>query len=106
MVEFEAGSFSDISETPMGRDVWQFLNSEESLVRLETTSYLRRPALEGIQRQLLTKFGDAIREDRWKQMIGRMTRQILEGRGYILDQSGVRTKVKDLFTSASRYRLP
>ena len=103
MIEFDAGSFSDISGTPTGQGLWQFLNSEETLIRLETTTYLRRPALEGVQRQLLDEFGDEIKKDRWKQMIGRMTRQILESRGYRLDQNGVRTKIKDLFTSASRY---
>lgn len=106
MKDFKAGSFSDIYETKMGKDLWKLLNSDEIFIRLETTSYLRRPALEGVQRQLLEEFGDKIREDRWKQMAGKMTRDILEDKGFSLDQSGVRTKIKDLFTSASRYKLP
>mgnify|MGYP001576324525 CR=1 FL=1 len=37
-------------------------------------------------------------------MIGRMTRQIMEHHGYALDQGGERTRVKELFTSAARYK--
>ncbi len=104
MFSFYAGSFSNLADTSIGRELWLFLNTEEVLVRLETTTFLKRPALEGLQPQLLERFGKEIKSDRWKQMIGRMVRQIMERRGYILDQAGVRTRVGDLFTSASRYR--
>lgn len=104
MFDFDAGSFSDIANTDLGKGLWEFLNSEEIIIRLETATYLKRPALEGVQPQLLARFGDKIRPDRWKQMIGRMTRQIMEHQGYSLDQAGVRISVSDLFTSAARYR--
>jgi hypothetical protein len=104
MFDFDAGSFSDIAKTALGKGLWEFLNSEETIIRLETATYLKRPALEGVQPQLLAKFGDEIRPDRWKQMIGRMTRQIMEHQGYSLDQAGVRVSVSDLFTSAARYK--
>lgn len=104
MPEFIAGSCSDISATRTGTALWKFLNEDPVLQCLETTTYLKRPALEGLQPKLLEKFGDEIRGDRWKQMIGRMTRQVMEHRGYALDRAGVRTRVKDLFTSASRYK--
>ncbi len=104
MFSFDAGSFSDLADTPKGKKLWQFLNTSEALVRLDTTTFLKRPALEGLQLQLLEKFGEEIRPDRWKQMAGRMVRQIMERRGYMLDQTGVRTRVGELFTSAARYR--
>lgn len=104
MLNFDAGSFSDLAGTSMGRELWQFLNSEEVFVRLETTTFLKRPALEGVQPQLLKKFGEEIKPDRWKQIAGRMVRQIMENQGYVLDQTGVRTRVGVLFTSAARYR--
>ncbi len=104
MFSFYAGSFSNLADTSIGRELWLFLNTEEVLVRLDTTTFLKRPALEGLQPQLLEKFGKEIKPDRWKQMIGRMVRQIMERQGYILDQTGVRTRVGELFTSASRYR--
>lgn len=104
MFNFYAGSFSDLADTSTGRELWQFLNTEDVFVCLDTTTFLKRPALEGLQPQLLEKFGKEIKPDRWKQMIGRMVRQIMEHRGYILDQTGVRMRVGELFTSAARYR--
>lgn len=104
MSTFDAGSFSDLAETTMGKALWQFLNTQESLSCLETTTYLQRPALEGLQPHLLSKFGEEIKSDRWKQLAGRMVRQVMEARGYTLDQTGVRIRVGDIFTSASRYR--
>ena len=103
MLSFDPGSFSDIAGTRQGRALWEFLNDPESIGILETTTYLRRPALEGLQDRLLAEFGDEIRGDRWKQMIGRMARQVMESRGYQLDQTRVNIRVGDLFTSAARY---
>lgn len=104
MLTFDAGSFSDLAETTMGKILWQFLQEKDSLLCLDTTTFLQRPALEGLQPQLIEKFGDEIKLDRWKQMTGRMVRQIMESRGYLLDQTGVRIRVGELFTSAARYR--
>ena len=103
MLEFNPGSFSDLSNTETGRALWLFLNTDKAIDCLETTTYLKRPALEGLQPHLLSEFGEEIRKDRFKQMIGRMVRQIMENRGYRLDQSGVRTRINPLFTSAARY---
>jgi|SRR5690554_183482 len=103
MFDFDAGSFSDLYGTSLGQSIWSFLNSEKAVDCMETTTYLRRPAVEGLQPSLLEKFGDEIKVDRCKQMIGRMVRQILERRGYALDQTGVRTKVADIFLSGARY---
>lgn len=106
MLTFDPASFSDLSNTPKGRDLWEYLNSSEAIGVLETSTYLHRPALEGLQDKLTARFGDEIRSDRWKQMIGRMTRQVMEARDYQLDQTGVRIRVGDLFTSAARYTKP
>lgn len=104
MKAFDSGSFSDVSNTAMGKKLWELLNSEDSRIRLETATYLGKPALEGLQRQLLSAFGDEIRLDRWKQVAGRMTRQIMEERGYSFMRSGMKVRVKELFTTAALYR--
>ena len=104
MFNFNPGSFSDLSETTLGKCLWEFLNRKDSIIRLETATSLRRPAVEGLQPQLLENFGEEIKEDRFKQMIGRMVRQIMEYNGYSLDQTGVRIRPRLLFSSASRYR--
>ena len=104
MKTFDSGTFSDVANTPMGKKLWKLLNSEDSRIRLETATYLGKPALEGLQRQLLAEFGDEIRLDRWKQATGRMTKQIMEERGYSFVRSGMKVKVKELFTTAALYR--
>ena len=104
MCKFDAGSFTDISDTELGKSFWIFLNTKEALACFDTTAFLGRPALEGFQPQLVEEYGQDVFTDRYKQMIGRMVRQIMLNRGYTLDRSGVRTKSKVIFTSAARYK--
>ena len=103
MFDFHAGTFSQIAGTPTGLALWSFLNEESTLIRFDAATDLKRPALEVMDKPLLKKFGDEIRGNRWKQMMGRMTRQIMEHHGYSLDQTGVRIRNGELFTSAARY---
>ncbi len=103
-MEFITGSFSDIADTNLGKELWAFLTSHESLIMMETASYLSKPALEPLQPSLLERFGDEVKRDRVKQMLGKMVRQIMEERGYALDQVGVRLKQNSLFLSAARYK--
>ena len=103
MLTFDSGSFSDLANTPMGEDLWALMTAPESLIRLETATYLGRPAIEALQLQLLAAFGDSIRENRWKQVAGAMARQVMEYRGYQFVRSGVKIKVKDLFSTGAIY---
>ncbi|MEH6386720.1 MULTISPECIES: hypothetical protein [Pseudomonas] len=100
---FDPGSFSDVANTPLGAAIWRFLHEDSSIACLETTTYLKRPALEGLQPHLLAEFGDDIRADRVKQMTGRMVRQVMENLGYSLDQTDVGIRVGDLYKTAARY---
>ncbi|CAN7652628.1 hypothetical protein LJR129_005094 [Acidovorax sp. LjRoot129] len=103
MLNFKSGSFSDLANTPMGADLWALMTAPESLIRLETATYLGRPAVEGLQPQLLAAFGEVIRQDRWKQVTGAMARQVMEYLGYQFVRSGVKIKVKDLFSTGATY---
>jgi hypothetical protein len=103
-IKYAPRNFSDLYATPLGKKLWAFLNERDNLVRMETASYLGRPAVEAVGPLVLDKFGDKAREHRVKQMIGHMTRQILEARGYVVDRQGVRITRRDiLFTSGTRY---
>lgn len=103
---YEPGRFSSTYQNSDGEKIWAFLNSDENLVRMETATYLSRPAAEPLSPYLLQAFGAGIREDRMKQMIGHMIRQVLENRGYTMDRSNVRiTTEGNMFTSASRYKM-
>ena len=64
---------------------------------------LGTPAVRGIEEALLERFGAEILDDRIKQMIGHMVRQVMERRGFIVDQMDV--KLNSIpFAKATRYR--
>jgi len=100
---YDPGTFSDLASTKAGRRLWEFLNGAESVIRMETATFLRRPAVEPLAPFLLEEFGDDIRADRWKQLVGHMTRQVMKRLGYRLDAQGIRIRRGGLFTSGSRY---
>ncbi|OCW58989.1 hypothetical protein [Hoeflea olei] len=98
------GRFNSTYERENGEAIWSFMNESENIIRMETATYLARPAVEPLSPGLLERFGNPIAEDRIKQMLGHMTRQIMERLGYRLERNGVRiTRDGNIFTSASRY---
>jgi hypothetical protein len=104
MDHFDAGRFSDIHDSKLGREILKFLNEHDNVIRLETASELGRPALEPLGDRMIDRFGEAVKVDRVKQFIGFATRQVMEAHGFQLDAQGVKVRVGDLFTVASRYR--
>ena len=90
--------------TPLGHDLWIFLNEHDNVIRLQTASELRRPALEALATRIIDKFGDPVRADRVKQMMGHMTKQILESNNFEWDTFHIKVRNGDLFTYASRYK--
>jgi hypothetical protein len=73
---------------------------------METATLLERAAVEPLAAGLVAEFGDEVRDDRTKQMIGHMTRQIMEALGYEIDRSGLRITRAGLFSSGAGYRRP
>jgi hypothetical protein len=103
MEEFDAAQFKAEYETPAGQKLWQTLNRPDVIARMETASDLGHPALAPVEDILLEALGEVILEHRFKQMAGRMTKQIMERRGFIHDASDVRLNSVP-FYKASRYR--
>nr|WP_306263365.1 hypothetical protein [Pararhizobium sp. IMCC3301] len=104
MTPYNPDRFNSTYETKNGEEIWAFLNEHDNIIRMETATYLARPAVEPLSPKLKAKFGDDITEDRVKQMIGHMVRQIMEKRGYHHDQNAVRiSRALNIFTRASRY---
>jgi hypothetical protein len=105
--DYKAGKFSDIADSVFGVSLWKFLKSPEILLRMDTATYLRRPACEAIQDELVREFKEFEDRDklmRYKQMCGHMVRQIMEQRGYVLDAQRVPLRVGNLFATATRYK--
>ena len=102
---YEPKGFGDIFNTTLGQQIWDYLNSEDVWIRLELTTELGHPAVEGIGDKLLVKFGEKVKEDRMKQAIGHMVRAIMEFHGYDLDKKGVRCRKKtEVFVFAAKYK--
>ena len=105
MFAYNPERFASLFASPLGQRLWAFLTQPENVVRLETASELGKPAVEGIEEQLLAEFREDILANRVKQMVGHMVRQIMEQRDWVLDQTDV--KVRSVpFTKATRYRRP
>ena len=97
MLTYRPEKFASLYDSELGRRIWTFLTRDDNVARLETASELSKPAVEGIEEQLLAEFREDVLADRVKQMVGHMVRQILEQRDWMLDQTDVK---------ASRYRRP
>lgn len=111
-MKYIAGSFSDVFNTDLGQRVWAYLNEPTTVAQMETATLLGRPAAEPLgclstppsAPGLVEQFGEGVRKDRIKQMIGNMIRQVMEARGYRIDRQNVRMRDENMFSSATRYR--
>ncbi|MCP5074343.1 MAG: hypothetical protein GY947_13785 [Rhodobacteraceae bacterium] len=102
---YRPDKFQMAFETRGGAAIWAFLNRPDNLLRMETATFLGRPAVEPLSPLLLAEFGDAMRATLLKQMVGHMVRQVMEQNGYRLERGNVKIPRKDnIFGSASRYR--
>lgn len=103
-MQYDAGRFVSTYENEEGAAIWALLTMPESLIRMETATYLSRPAIEPMSPMLSDRFGNRSRVDRIKQMMGHMVRQIMEQRGYRLQQGNVKiSSPNNIFSRASRY---
>ena len=103
MFAYSPEKFALLYASKLGQRVWAYLTLPDILARLETACELSKPAVEGIEEQLLKEFREEILADRVKQMVGHVVRQILEQRGWVLNQTDV--KVQSVpFSKAARYR--
>src|ERR1700730_7296491 len=103
--DYEAARFVSDANTPLGRELFDFLASDASVDAMEVASDLGSPAVAGIEEKLLEKFREKVLPDRTKQMIGHMVQKIMEDRGFVVDQSDV--KIGSVpFSKGTRYKLP
>ena len=70
---------------------------------METASDLQRPAVEPLSEVLLKRFGAKVKDDRTKQMIGHMVRQIMESLNYEHFSNNIKIRFGSVFSRASRY---
>ena len=104
-IRYVAGTFQSTADTDLGRNLWQFLNEDRIVESLKTATDLGKPAVTGIEEQLLDRFGEYVVDDRVKQMVGHMVRQVMEARGYGLERREVFIG-SALFSKGTRYSRP
>lgn len=102
---YEPANFKELAEGETGYDLWSFLRRVDNVIRMETASFLERSAVEPLGPILLAEFGEPAAEDRHKQAVGHMVRQIMERMGYELVQKGANIP-KGMFSTGARYQLP
>lgn len=100
---YDAANFRDLYEA-IGHLMWEFMRSCETVIRMETATFLDRAAVEPLGPTLLEEFGDAVNEDRTRQMIGHMARQVMAELGYEVDRPSLRLTRVNMFTTAAGYR--
>lgn len=103
MKRFNPGTFTNEYKSSDGQKLWRVLNLDDTIIRMEAASDLRRPALASVEDILLKAMGSKILGRRFKQMAGLMAKQILEQRGFVHEASGIRLNSIP-FHKASRYR--
>lgn len=102
-LRYDPANFKEMGEGIIGQALWNWLRRADNVVRMEAASYLERAAVEPLGPVLLQEFGEDVAEDRIKQMIGHMVRQVLEALGYELVQKGM-TVSKGMFSTGARYQ--
>ena len=88
------------------RELRRFLERPENVAIMEKSSKEGRPAVYGLGEPLLGRFGDDVRAERIKQMIGEFVRDILVGRGYTQLPNEKIKSGDPLFRSSARYEKP
>ena len=102
-LEYDPGRFGLGQYGALAQRLWPFLKEEAQVTAMKVASDLGHPAVEGIAEALVKKFGEEFDEDRPRQLVGHMTRQIMESEGYEIDKADVKVFAYP-FTKATRYR--
>ncbi len=103
MAEYISNQYYQYYNTPFGKKVWAFLNFHDNKIRMETASDLDHAAVEPLSQLLVSEFGDYIRNEDIKLMIGNMILQIMESRNFHLVSNDTKINFGDLFAAESKY---
>ncbi len=101
---YDSQHFRELAETELGQEILKFMTHPVNVVRMQTATELERVAVEPLGKYLVKEFGEEVIDDRIKQMIGHMARQIMEHIGYQHDRKSLQITRPGLFSSGSTYR--
>lgn len=98
MIDYESGSNS-----PFERRLRAFMQRDDMTNAMLVATDLGHPAVVGIAEPLLAEFGEELDSDHHRQLVGTFAREIIEPKGYVIDQTNVRVTTYP-FTKATRYK--
>ncbi|MBI1944517.1 MAG: hypothetical protein HYS27_02405 [Deltaproteobacteria bacterium] len=112
---YEPGPFVGVfnEKRNKGPALLKWLTEPDNVLRMETGSELEHPAVEAIEWRVADAFPEQLRVSRAlrprnevARMVGHMIRQIMEHRGFELEQEGVRLRAgfRGVFSTGARYR--
>jgi hypothetical protein len=101
---YDPQNFRELFETELGAAGLVFMTRPAVIALMCAATDIERVAVEPLAPYLVEVFGDAAIDDRFKQMIGHMARQVLEHIGYHHDRKSVQITRANLFSTASGYR--
>ncbi|TLX17173.1 hypothetical protein FFR93_07640 [Rhizobium sp. MHM7A] len=101
---YDPQNFRELYETDLGAAALIFMTRPAAIALMCAATDIERAAVEPLAPFLVQVFGDAAIDDRFKQMIGHMARQVLEHIGYYHDRKSVQITRANLFSTASGYR--
>ena len=108
-LQYQPGHFRDLVDDPLCGLLWTFLTDAVNAARMEACTFCERPAVECLGPGLLATFGLNLKDpenERYKQLMGHMARQVMEALGYTIQPERVRITRDSLFTLAARYEGP
>lgn len=105
-LKYDPQNFRSLYESDLGQELWRVLTRPDNVIRMQTATDLEQAAVEPLGPELLECFSAWVNDERVKQMIGHMCRQIMNRLGYEIDRPGLRIMRESLFTTAARYRRP
>ena len=94
-MNYRTDKFEALYHGQNGQQLWDFLREHDSLLRMESATYLGRPAVEALSRDFKRSFPSLAAQHRGRQMMGHMVRQVMEADGYRLMRSNVKIKTPD-----------
>ena len=119
MDKYDAEIFiTHYNKNKIWKTLWKYLNTKESIIRMQTASDLDRPAIEGVIEEIENNFGEYFPDikknrgeyDKIKQMIGHMIKKVMLKNNYSWIEYNVRVKNYNYyytegkkFNRASRY---
>ncbi len=88
------GAHDRLSDTPLGRTTWRYLNAYQTIELLVDASDSGHPAVAGVDQQYNSLFHQIRLEsgegdDDIKRMVGNMVRQVIESYGFQIDDRNV-----------------